>query len=51
MMASGAGGMEIEQVAAQSPEKILKAAIDPSLGIQAFQAGNWLMDWALKAIR
>ncbi len=38
LMASAAGGMEIEQVAAQSPEKILKAAIDPSIGIQPYQA-------------
>ncbi|MBI3596415.1 MAG: ADP-forming succinate--CoA ligase subunit beta [Nitrospirae bacterium] len=35
-IASRAGGMEIEEVAAHSPEKILKAAIDPSSGYQAF---------------
>jgi len=38
IMASEAGGMEIEEVAAQSPEKILKEFIDPALGIQPFQA-------------
>jgi succinyl-CoA synthetase beta subunit len=37
-MASSAGGMEIEEVAAKEPEKILKEAIDPAVGLQAFQA-------------
>ena len=37
-MASSAGGMEIEEVAANEPEKILKEAIDPAVGLQAFQA-------------
>ena len=37
-MASSAGGMDIEEVAAHEPEKILKEAIDPSVGLQAFQA-------------
>jgi succinyl-CoA synthetase beta subunit len=37
-MASSAGGMEIEEVAANEPEKILKEAIDPAVGFQAFQA-------------
>ena len=37
-MASSAGGMEIEEVAASEPEKILKEAIDPAVGLQAFQA-------------
>ena len=37
-MASSAGGMEIEEVAAREPEKILKEAIDPAVGLQAFQA-------------
>ncbi|HEY5595542.1 MAG TPA: ADP-forming succinate--CoA ligase subunit beta, partial [Nitrospiria bacterium] len=35
-IASRAGGMEIEEVAARSPEKILKVMIDPSAGYQAF---------------
>jgi succinyl-CoA synthetase beta subunit len=38
LMASTEGGMEIEEVAAHSPEKILKIAIDPATGIQAFHA-------------
>jgi len=36
-MASVEGGVEIEQVAAQTPEKILKVAIDPLAGPQAYQ--------------
>jgi succinyl-CoA synthetase beta subunit len=37
-MASAAGGMEIEEVAAHSPELILKEVVDPGIGLQAFQA-------------
>ncbi|MCE9626255.1 MAG: ADP-forming succinate--CoA ligase subunit beta [Deltaproteobacteria bacterium] len=37
VMASTEGGMEIEEVAAKTPEKILKVAIDPAVGFQAFQ--------------
>ncbi len=35
-IASGSGGMEIEEIAARSPEKILKVSIDPSVGYQFF---------------
>ncbi|NKB21284.1 MAG: ADP-forming succinate--CoA ligase subunit beta [Alphaproteobacteria bacterium] len=38
IMASTEGGMEIEEVAAETPEKILKVAIDPACGMQAFHA-------------
>jgi succinyl-CoA synthetase beta subunit len=38
VMASTEGGMEIEEVAAKHPEKILKVAVDPATGIQAFHA-------------
>ena len=38
LMASSAGGMDIEEVAAHEPEKILKEAIDPAVGLQPFQA-------------
>lgn len=38
IVASAAGGMEIEQVAHESPDKILRALCDPILGVQAFQA-------------
>jgi len=37
VMASTEGGMEIEEVAAKHPEKILKVAIDPAVGLQAYQ--------------
>ena len=37
-MASAAGGMDIEEVAAREPEKILKEPIDPAVGLQAYQA-------------
>ncbi|MBT5458498.1 MAG: ADP-forming succinate--CoA ligase subunit beta [Rhodospirillaceae bacterium] len=38
VMASTEGGMEIEEVAAKTPEKIIKVAIDPATGLQAFHA-------------
>ncbi len=38
IMASTEGGMEIEKVAAETPEKIIKEFIDPALGLQSFQA-------------
>ena len=38
LIASPAGGVEIEEVAANSPEKILRAAVDPVIGLQPFQA-------------
>lgn len=37
-IASEEGGVEIELVAAKSPEKIIKVTIDPRVGIQSFQA-------------
>ena len=38
VMASTEGGMNIEEVAAKTPEKILKVAIDPAAGFQSFHA-------------
>ena len=37
MMASAEGGVEIEEVARVTPERIVKVAIDPFLGLQTFQ--------------
>ena len=37
MMASAAGGVEIEEVARQTPEKIIKVHIDPLLGLRDYQ--------------
>ena len=38
VMASTEGGMEIEEVAAKHPEKIIRIAIDPVTGMQGFHA-------------
>jgi succinyl-CoA synthetase beta subunit len=38
VMASTEGGMEIEEVAAEHPDKILKVAIDPATGMEGFHA-------------
>ena len=38
MMASAAGGMDIEEVAAKTPEQIVKVYIEPSVGIVPFEA-------------
>lgn len=38
LMASEEGGTEIEEVAAHSPEKIIKEVVDPAIGLQTFQA-------------
>ena len=38
IMASTEGGVEIETVAAESPEKILKAWVDPAVGLRPYQA-------------
>src|SRR3954468_8612652 len=37
-MASSEGGVEIEEVAAKHPEKILRAGVDPVIGLAGFQA-------------
>jgi len=38
IMASTEGGVEIEKVAEETPEKIIKVWIDPSIGLQSYQA-------------
>ena len=38
VMVSTEGGVEIEKVAAESPEKIIKEVVEPELGLQPFQA-------------
>jgi succinyl-CoA synthetase beta subunit len=47
-MASAAGGMDIEQVAAETPEKILKQHIDPGMGLEPFQARKIAFSLGLK---
>jgi len=41
LIGSTEGGVEIEEVAAHNPEKILTAAIDPASGIEPFHARNF----------
>ncbi len=48
IMASTEGGVEIEEVAAHSPEKILKEWVDPAVGIQPFQARKIAFGLGLK---
>ncbi|MBZ5598321.1 MAG: ADP-forming succinate--CoA ligase subunit beta [Acidobacteriia bacterium] len=47
-MASAAGGMEIEQVAAENPGAILKQHIDPGMGLEPFQARKIAFSLGLK---
>jgi succinyl-CoA synthetase beta subunit len=47
-MASAAGGMEIEEVAARDPKAILKETIDPAIGLQPYQARKLVFALGLK---
>jgi succinyl-CoA synthetase beta subunit len=49
LMACAEGGVEIEEVAARSPEKILKAPVDPHASLQAFQARRLTYDLGFTA--
>lgn len=48
-MASTQGGMDIEEVAAKNPDAILKAYIDPGMGLEPFQARKLAFALGLKA--
>jgi len=48
-MASEAGGMDIEQVAATTPEKIVRCADHPAVGFSPFQARKLTVSLALDA--
>jgi len=50
-MVSTEGGMEIEKVAAESPEKIIKVAVDPSVGFQGYQARELAFGLGLEGIQ
>ena len=50
LMGSTEGGMEIEQVAATSPEKILIVAVDPAMGIQPFHTRKIAYGLGLKGV-
>lgn len=53
MMGSGEGGMEIEKVAAEMPDKIFKEYIDPAVGLMPFQASRmaYAMHFPQPAVR
>ncbi|MDF1540720.1 MAG: ADP-forming succinate--CoA ligase subunit beta [Candidatus Thorarchaeota archaeon] len=48
MIGSGAGGMSIEELAEESPEKIIKRHVDPSLGFQSYEARDMAIDMGFK---
>ncbi|MHA1577699.1 MAG: ADP-forming succinate--CoA ligase subunit beta [Candidatus Thorarchaeota archaeon] len=48
MIGSGAGGMSIEELAEESPEKIIKKHVDPSLGFQPYEAREMAIDMGFK---
>jgi succinyl-CoA synthetase beta subunit len=50
-MASTEGGVEIETVAEETPEKILKAEIDPIVGAQPYQAREMAFKLGLKGVQ
>ena len=50
-MASTEGGVEIETVAHETPEKILKAEIDPIVGAQPYQAREMAFKLGLKGVQ
>ena len=50
-MASTEGGVEIETVAEETPEKIIKAAIDPIVGAQPYQAREMAFKLGLKGVQ
>lgn len=47
-MGSSAGGMEIEEVAASTPEKILILKVDPTAGLQDYQCRQMAFSWGLQ---
>ncbi len=51
VMASTEGGVEIEKVAAETPEKIIKETIDPALGMQPYQARKLAFGLGLEGIQ
>jgi len=48
MMASSEGGVEIEEVAKATPDKIFKLTIDPLMGLMEYQARNLAFDLGLR---
>ena len=50
-MVSTEGGIEIEKVAAETPERIIKEWIDPSVGLQSYQLRNLAFGLELKGVQ
>ncbi|MFZ1289176.1 MAG: ADP-forming succinate--CoA ligase subunit beta [Melioribacteraceae bacterium] len=51
VMVSTEGGVEIEKVAAETPEKILKETIDPAIGMQQYQARKLAFGLGLEGVQ
>ena len=51
VMVSTEGGVEIEKVAAETPEKILKETVDPGVGLQAYQARKLAFGLGLQGVQ
>ena len=51
VMVSTEGGVEIEKVAAETPEKILKERVDPAIGLQSYQARKLAFGLGLSGIQ
>jgi succinyl-CoA synthetase beta subunit len=51
LMASQAGGMDIEKVAEETPEKIFRVTVDPAIGLQDHQARKLAFDLACPAAK
>lgn len=51
VMVSTEGGVEIEKVAAETPEKIIKESIDPAVGMQAYQARKLAFGLGLEGLQ
>jgi len=51
LMVSTEGGMEIEKVAAETPEKIVKETIDPEVGLQPYQARKLAFALGLEGVQ
>jgi len=51
IMVSTEGGVEIEKVAAESPEKIIKETIDPAVGLQSYQARRLAFAMGLEGVQ
>jgi succinyl-CoA synthetase beta subunit len=50
IIASTEGGMEIEEVAHKTPEKILTARVEPGIGLQPFQVSKLAVDLGIPAV-